>query len=262
MSFASTTSLSSRVVPLKCWSLRQLEFKGTDESPAYNASKHTFYLEFVFNNNGNTVSSSPTTGHNNSGDRCISLSGRLKSGAGGDVGHVPFTARGLRYAFQAEHLLPSPLYPSELTHAIQQAAVAAGGVAALPRVAIVIDLVNKSEDSQWDPVCKVKPLFGYGRIDFNFVLRQSGDYCIRLSLEIEPAYPSQLIDNQPLLERLNHVADELMRFVDCTAFFTYDTRAAKKMRSYASTVVNNNYQSYHDTFIAKCLYDTYMHKIG
>jgi hypothetical protein len=198
---AVASPIHQRVMPMKCWTLGGLDFKSSGvagEAPAYNSSKHTFYLELV----------------HVTGSRTISLQGRLRGTAGGDVGHIPFSGRALRYVFALDQLLPDSLLVPEGKN---------GG----DWPSLLVDIVNQSPDSSMDPVCKVRPLFGYGRIDFNFVLRQSGAFWLRLSLEQPKS------GDGPSAARMSAIAKELQT-IQATSYFTYDTRSAKKLRCFAT----------------------------
>ena len=57
---------------------------------------------------------------------------------------------------------------------------------------IVVDIVNVDTTAEKvNPVLKIKPLYGFGRVDFSFVLRQQRCYSIQVSLELSPEAANQ-----------------------------------------------------------------------
>ena len=110
-------------------------------------------------------------------------------------------------------------------------------------IRLLFDVFNASQSSALDPACKVKPLYGYGRINHTFCLRQAGQFWVRACLEIE----DRSADGSAGL-RLNlakHYEEEILRLavslrnnLECRAFYTYDTKTAKRQRCYAELKVS------------------------
>ena len=56
----------------------------------------------------------------------------------------------------------------------------------------MVDVVNiDTENSKVNPVLKIKPLYGFGRVDFSVVLRQKTGYLVQVSLETLPEIANQ-----------------------------------------------------------------------
>jgi hypothetical protein len=236
-----STSYGTRLFPIRCWQLGDLDFKSS--APAYSANKHLFFIEIINTRpptpksrprvkkptSTSTSSSSSTAitvvdvpsssppvrgrkmartripglrpkGKKGSlASRSVTLTGRLKSGSGEDVGHIPFTAQALRYCFSIDQLLYDGADSGYTGDASSQDIAAVKGEPGLEQlmphtnhrgiggIRVVLDVINPSSEKGLNPVCKVKPLFGYGRIDFNFVLRQLGTFQLRISIEVDNA---------------------------------------------------------------------------
>ena len=60
------------------------------------------------------------------------------------------------------------------------------GAASVPTniVRVIVDVANMSDSTALDLMLKVKPLWGYGRMEWAFVLRQSGKFAVSASLEV------------------------------------------------------------------------------
>jgi hypothetical protein len=317
----------TRILPIKCWTITDLSFKSITDAasstplPAYSASKHLFFIELIntCQHSLTTSSSSSSTnekkkagrtrvpglrpkGEQESGQQSVTLTGRLKSGGGEEVGHIQFSAAALRYQFPLSQLF-TDMHPSSLSSSSSRSsngmesdddsddhrekgskeAAERNGRSSIngadrPEPSLLVDIINTAaiddDNSGHNPLLKVKPLFGYGRIDFNFVLRQAGEFAIRVSIEADDSYfmngnedkimrafllpstappasspatpvpmtPSSSNDSSMYIPTcgvtLASAIGMLKASLDMSAYFVYDSPAAKRQRRFAPSMIN------------------------
>lgn len=189
------------LIPLKCW---QLDATFPNAEIPYNPSKHSFFVE-IFN---------PGKHHSQPAKK-VSVIGRLKQGGGPLRHEYCFSASGLRYSYEPDKLFWVDQLPESSVDG-----------------RVIVDLVNKTPlDTNLDPVCKIKPLFGFGRIEFNFILRQAGSYILQVSLELSGATPPSAMGVVSQLSR------ELGEGLMAEAYYSCETQGQVKLKQNATLTV-------------------------